>query len=146
MKETQININQKRFVDSYLVSGNIKDAAIKAGYGEKNAKVVGCSLLKKPHIKKYLDEKMESLQKKEIATASEVLKYLTKVIRGEYKEEIARGQRIEISTKDRIKACELLAKRYGLFKEQIDVTLTKPSDILADIIKQLNEEKGGESV
>ena len=45
----------------------------------------------------------------------------------------------DISAKDRLKALELLGKRYGTFAEKIDVSVER-SDKLSDIMEQLKGE------
>ena len=44
---------QQAFCDYYIASGNATEAAIKAGYSEKTARVVGCENLTKPNIREY---------------------------------------------------------------------------------------------
>ena len=67
-----------------------------------------------------------------IATQDEVLKYLTSVLRGESQStEIvvegtgdgcseARALKKEPSEKDRLRAAELLGKRYGLYTDKVE--------------------------
>ena len=73
---------------------------------------------------------MESLQKDRIASADEVLQYLTGVMRGEIKDQFD----MDASIQDRNKAAELLGKRYKLFvdKQEIAGTL-EPVTIINDI-------------
>ena len=67
--------------------------------------------------------------------------YLTAVMRGEEKEEVALfcGEGIqelaekEICTKDRLKAAELLGKRYGMFTEKLEIEGNAIVQILDDI-------------
>jgi phage terminase small subunit len=73
-----------------------------------------------------------------IADQDEVLKYLTSVLRGESKsEEIvvenvgdymseARTMKKAPSEKDRLKAAELLGKRYNLFSDKMKVDVALP--------------------
>ncbi|MDU2489647.1 terminase small subunit [uncultured Clostridium sp.] len=133
MKLTQ---KQKAFADYYIETGNATEAAIKSGYSKKTARVIGQENLTKPAIKNYIDEKMEQLADKRIAKAEEVLEYLTRVIRGEETEQVvvtesvgdfmseARVINKELSAKDRIKAAELLGKRYRLFTEKIEADIS----------------------
>ena len=122
---------QQKFCDEYLVSGNATDAAIKAGYSPKTAYSIGNENLSKPEIREYLDKQLELLHNKKTADAQEVIEYLTAVMRGEYSEQILRLvgdgcqsiDKIDVSAKDRIKAAELLGKRYGLFKENVNVDM-----------------------
>lgn len=124
---------QQRFCDEYLIDLNATQAAIRAGYSEKTAGAIGNENLKKPKIKEYIDERMEEKEKALIADQDEILKYLTSVLRGETKSteivvegagegfSMARTIQKEPSEKDRLKAAELLGKRYGLYTDKVDV-------------------------
>lgn len=126
----KLTIKQKKFADEYIISGNATEAAVKAGYSKKTASVIGAENLIKPNIKSYLDERLEELEDKAIAKQDEILKYLTSVVRGEQTEQIlARTDlgaekltNIQVSAKDRIKAAELLGKRYGSWTDKVDLT------------------------
>lgn len=47
---------QKAFADYFLQSGNVTEAARKAGYSEKTAAVIGSENLKKPNVSAYIAE------------------------------------------------------------------------------------------
>ena len=93
----------------------------------------GSRLLKNVKIKGYIEEQLKKIEDKSIADATEVMKYLTKVLRGEETEEIivvegtgdgcseARSISKSLNQKDRIKAAELLGKRYALFTEKVEM-------------------------
>lgn len=124
----KLTIKQKKFADEYIISGNASEAALKAGY--KN-EVSGRENLQKPTIKEYIDERLKELEQEAIANQSEVLKFLTSIMRGEQTEQTLisdgseQGQRItniEVSAKDRIKAAELLGKRYGTWTDKVDLS------------------------
>ncbi len=129
----KLTIKQKKFADEYIISGNATQAAIKAGYSKKTARFTGAENLTKPNIKSYIDERMKKLEEEAIADQAEVLKYLTRVLRDEEREEILVNvgnfeqeiQSMKVSTKDKIKAAELLGKRYGSWtdKQEIDINL-----------------------
>lgn len=131
---TKMTLKQQRFADEYIITGNATQAAIKAGYSKKTAKVIGNENLTKPYIKKYIDERLAQLESEKIASQQEVLSYLSSVMRGEMTEQTLRsvgesGQviaEIDVGAKDRIKAAELLGKRYKLWtdKSEVDVTET----------------------
>lgn len=101
----KLSEKQKRFIDYYVETGNATEAARKAGY--KQAHVQGSQNLEK--LSEYIKERMKELENERIATADEVLRYLTGVMRD-----------ITLEAKDRTKAAELLGKRHALFTEKID--------------------------
>lgn len=129
-----MNEKQKRFCDEYLIDCNATQAAIRAGYSPKTANEQGSRLLANISIKAYIDEQLERLHNEKTADAREVLEYLTAVMRGEYTEQVLRlagdGVQeisgIDVSAKDRIKAAEMLAKRYGLLTDKIGVEMQTP--------------------
>lgn len=120
---------QKRFVEEYLIDLNATQAAIRAGYAEKSAGRNADRLMKNDEIKSSIDAKLAEIQSEKTAQAQEVMEYLTSVMRGEHTEQTLRlvGDgvqeitRIDVSAKDRIKAAELLGKRYGLFKDNLSM-------------------------
>lgn len=120
---------QKRFCDEYLIDCNATQAAIRAGYSKKTANEQGNRLLANVSVKAYIDERLEQLHTKKTADAQEVMEYLTSVMRGEHKEQtlalcgdgMQEIQDIDVSAKDRIKAAELIGKRYGMFKDAVDL-------------------------
>ncbi|WP_314395173.1 terminase small subunit [Leptotrichia shahii] len=135
---------QKRFADYYIETGNITEAAVKAGYSKKTARVIGQENLQKPAIKSYIDEKLETMQDERTASAKEVLEFLTKSMRGELDEEVvvvegtgdgtseARTVKKQIGLRDRIKSAELLGKRYRLFTDKVEVDGVVPVMIVGE--------------
>lgn len=131
---------QRKFCDEYLISGNATDAAIKAGYSPKTAKQTGSENLAKPDLRAYIDEQLEKLHSAKIADAEEVMKYLTSVMRGEHTEQVLKlvgdgiqtVTDIEVSAKERIKAAELIGKRYSLFSDKMDLGGAVPVVITGD--------------
>ena len=125
-----LTLEQQRFADEYIISGNATQAAILAGYSKKTARTIGQENLTKLDIKKYIDERLDELESSKIARQEEILKYLTSLMRGEHTEQTLRGlgegeqmiDDIEVSAKDRIKAAELLGKRYGIWTDKIEQT------------------------
>ena len=120
---------QKRFCDEYLIDCNATQAAIRAGYSPKTAYSIGEENLKKPELKTYIDERLEQLHSEKTADAQEVLEYLTSVMRGEHTEQVLRldGDGVQVvdsvqtPTRDKLKAAELIGKRYGMFKDAVDL-------------------------
>ena len=134
--DKKLTAKQQRFCDEYLIDLNATQAAIRAGYSKKTAYSIGNENLNKPELKKYIEERMEEKEKSLIADQDEVLKYLTSVLRGEGQEEmvVVEGQgdgysratvvSRDICPKDRMKAAELLGKRYSLFKDSVKLDVT----------------------
>ena len=92
--------------------------------------MIGSENLTKPYIKEYIELRLAELEKKRVASADEVLQYLTRVMRGEEKDQFD----LDPSLQDRTKAAELLGKRYRLFvdKQELDVK-AEPITIVNDI-------------
>ena len=134
----KLTLKQQRFADEYIISGNIYQSLIHAGYSENYAKSDGCRILDNPRVKAYIDECLKELEDKAIAKQEEVLQYLTSVMRGELEEEVLYGigdgvqstRHIEVGAKDRLKAAELLGKRYRLFTDKVELD--------ADVDMELN--------
>ena len=175
---------QKRFADEYLIDCNAS-RAYKAAYpttkSDEAARANGCRLLTNDNIKAYISEQMEKISSSKIATAEEVIEYLSRVLRGEpcisndersteleaslqksangfYYEEKKKIVRIvdgketkeAVTTekyeppnvaaidylskktykvpdeKERLKAAELLGRRYGLFTEKVTLDAAIP--------------------
>lgn len=129
----KLTIKQQRFADEYIISGNASDAAIKAGYAKRAAYQQGAENLKKPHIKTYIDERLEAINSAKIADQTEVLQYLTSVMRGTSQsavvviegdgDGVSRARLFDKNPdeKEKLKAAELLGKRYGAFTDKVEV-------------------------
>lgn len=130
MRVVKLTEKQRRFANEYIISGNATQAAISAGYSKRTAKSVGSENLTKPDIRQYIDERLDQLQSEKIANQEEVLEYLSKVMRGEETDQtvVFQGadygssiESIQVASKDRIRAAELIGKRYGLWTDKIDI-------------------------
>lgn len=118
---------QKRFIDYYVETANATESAKRAGYSSKTAKNIGAENLTK--LNYFIQERLQQLKDNRIASQEEVLQFLTKVMRGEEKDQSG----LDASLQDRTKCAELLGKRYGSFKEKVDVTGNIPVVIQDDI-------------
>ena len=91
-------------------------------------------MLENVSINKYIDNNLEIIQKESIAEADEIMRYLTRVLRAEEKEEtlvyagdgMQEIQTIRPSAKDRIKAAELLGKRYRMWTDKQEIDFVTP--------------------
>ena len=136
---------QRKFAEEYLVDCNGTKAAIRAGYSPKTANEQAAKLMSNPKIKSYITEKLDEMSSEKLADAQEVLEYLTSVMRGEHTEQtlklVGEGVQaiteIDVAAKERLKAAELIGKRYGIWKDSVDVkgaipTVLTGSDELED--------------
>mgnify|MGYP000644764437 FL=1 len=140
----KLTAKQQRFCDEYLIDLNATQAAIRAGYSPKTARMIANENLTKPYIKEYIEKRMAEKEKELIADQDEVLKYLTSVLRGKSQStEIivegvgdgcseARTILKEPSEKDRLKAAELLGKRYGLYTDKVEADVDMELNITVD--------------
>lgn len=125
---------QKRFADEYLIDCNATRAAIRAGYSKKTARQAGQRMLTNVDIKTYIDEKIELIHTENIADATEVMTYLTSVLRGETVSEVlvvegkgdgyseARLMKKNPDEKEKLKAAELIGKRYRMFTDKVELS------------------------
>ncbi|MGA4517214.1 terminase small subunit [Solibacillus silvestris] len=133
---------QKRFVDEYMLDLNATQAAIRAGYAERTAYSQGQRLLKKVEVQAYIEERMHSHQKETIAKQEEVLETLTAILRGEEKGATLRGagKGLQViddmppTTTERIRAAELLGKRYGIWQENKLIDVKSAVTFVDDIV------------
>ena len=141
---------QKIFADEYLIDLNAT-RAYKAAYPKVKKDTVasanGSRMLGNAKVKAYIDEQLDKLHSERSATANEVIEYLTSVLRGESKSEeiltvgigdgCSEAQNVQKrpSERERLKAAELLGKRFGIFTEKSDDSnvLQKLDDVLTQI-------------
>lgn len=132
---------QRKFAEEYVIDCNATQAAIRAGYNEKTAYSQGQRMLKNVEVKKHIDELLEKISSAKTADAQEVMEYLTSVLRGESQSTVcvtvgtgdgcSEAQLISKppDEKERLKAAELLGKRYGLYIDKSDISGAVPTVI-----------------
>ena len=132
-----LNDRQRAFADFYIESLNAEQSAIKAGYSKKYARGNAHKLVANSCIKNYIEEKMKQIESDRIAKAEEVLAFLSASLRGEVLEEVVSTETDEtggirpviikkqISIKDRIKAAELLGKRYRMWTDKVEANVSQ---------------------
>ena len=112
MAENRLTEKQRRFAEAYLQLQNASAAARAAGYSQWRS---GYKILRSAAVQRYLRERQARDEPGEpgpVASAQEVLEYLTGVLRGE-----AEGESRQGAATPRMKAAELLGKRLGIFNE-----------------------------
>ena len=128
---------QKKFIEEYLVDMN-GTRAYRVAYPsvKKNetAAALASRLLTNDKVKKAIEPILENMSSDRMATATEVMEYLTSVMRGDSTAEIvvveglgdgcseARRFKKAPDEKERLRAAELLGKRFGLFKDKVEVS------------------------
>lgn len=139
---------QRKFCDEYLIDCNAT-RAYKAAYprikNDNVAKSAGNRLLTFVDIKEYIQTRLDEMASAKVATAEEIIQYLTSVMRGKSTSEIvvitgygdgystAEKVKKNPDEKERLKAAELLGKRYGLFTDKVNVAGTTKVTIVDDL-------------
>ncbi|KAE8560238.1 terminase small subunit [Paenibacillus polymyxa] len=128
----KLSENQKKFADYFIETGNATQSYQRAGYKAtgKSAEVNASRLLGNAKVREYIDSIVLKKDEERIAKQDEILEFLTSVLRGKVKEQFPLGMGMgeqslvkkELDGKDRIKAAELLGKRYAMWtdKQQVD--------------------------
>ena len=111
-EKKELTEKQKRFIDYYIQYADATKAAIEAGYSKKTARQIGSENLSKLDL--LIQERLKKKEKERIASQNEVLEYFTTIMRKKSE-----------NTNDRTKCAELLGKRYGMFREQVDLEVNQ---------------------
>lgn len=125
-----LNERQKKFCEYYVSCGNAAEAARKAGYSVKTARHQGYRLLTNEHIALYIRELSAGPREKRISEAIEVLRFFTRVMRGEETDVFGIGPSLD----DRIKAAASLmrvhniADRAAPAEDRLDAILAQLKD------------------
>ena len=140
---SKLNEKQKAFANYYIESLNATES-YKRAYNVVNqstAEANGSRLLRNAKVKNYIEEVMSAKDESRIASQDEILQILTDIARGITEEEVVQFSQLgeELRTtrkptiKDRMKASELLGKRYRMFTDKTELEITEPITIIDDI-------------
>ena len=113
----ELTQRQIRFVQDFMKSNNVTQAAIRAGYSKKTASVQGSRLLTNVKVAEYVDAINERLESDKIADIQEVMEYLTSVMRGEAKDQFD----LDASLSERTRAASELAKRLDVRAKTLNI-------------------------
>jgi phage terminase small subunit len=150
-----LNPKQQAFCREYLIDLNATQAAIRAGYSQKTANTKGAQLLAIVDIKERIQADLEKLTNERVAKAQEVMEYLTSVMRGQSESQIvvvegtgegcSQARRISKNPDERekLKAAELLGKRWSLFQDNLKIEGGIPIIIRDDLTDDDDDEKEG---
>lgn len=138
---------QRVFCDYWIRTGDFRQALKAAKYSVKSySKKSPGTIINNIHMKRYIKEVMDAMDKESVAKAEEVCEYLTSVMRGELEEEENMNEFLQgggseirkvakqVTPKDRTKAAELLGKHLGIFDTKMP-TQEIAVRIVDDVIK-----------
>ena len=114
----KISVKQQKFIEAYIELGNATEAAKRAGYKCRSAHAyesLGAENVRK--LEPFINARMKELKQAKTADLTEVLEFLTSVLRGEITEIVFNpidGQKEEIraNVRSRVDAARELLKRY----------------------------------
>ena len=106
-KGKELTPKQKAFADEFLKCGNQTEAAKRAGYSEKTARQAGAENMKKPVVLEYIQKRQKQIDDARIADITEIMQYLTSVMRGEVKDQFD----LDAPLSERTKCAQELLKR-----------------------------------
>lgn len=145
-----LRVKMERFAQEYIKDFNGTRAAIAAGYSETSAAVIACENLRKPNIKKRIDELLETKLAAAAVTEERIIERLAQIAFGdprkvaEFKngklsitdsdkltraeagmiaamsEETGNKRKREIKFHDPIRAAELLGKTKKMFTDKVE--------------------------
>ena len=120
----ELTTKQTRFVEEYSTNFNATKAAIGAGYSEKTARSIGCSLLTKVDIRSAIKKHLDAL-----STDSYVSREV--ILTGLLKEAMGRGENSTATS--RVASWGHLAKLTGLYTD------TQPQTTIDDVFRDIME-------
>lgn len=127
---------QIKFADEYIIDCNATRAykvAYPAVKKDATAAAAGARMLRNVKVKTYIEERLAEISSKKTAEAQEVMEYLTSVMRGESESSVvvvegygdgcseAKIIKKPPDEKERLKAAELLGRRFGLFTNNVNI-------------------------
>lgn len=130
----KLTAKQERFCLEYLTDFNATQAAARAGYSKKTAALIGAENLKKPNVKQRIEELVKEKEDQLICSSSEALKLVSEIARGEASDEVFRmtsdgeqvHDKLQVSTKDQLKALEIILKINGMFEKNVNMKIDIP--------------------
>lgn len=156
MQHNNLNEQQQLFVEAYLVELNATKAAIAAGYSADSAASQGSRLLKNAKVAAALRDARQKRAERVQVTQDEVLAELVNIMRGDPRDLVgwdkhhakikpsdelteAEAKRISevamtsdglrVKFYDRQRAIELVGKHLGMFKDELNVSVTRKADL-----------------
>ena len=135
VSDIKLKPKELKFAEEWLKTTNATQSAIKAGYSERTAYSAGNRLLKKVDVKQYIDERLAEMQESSIADTNEVMQFLSSTMRGDIPDQFG----LDPALNDRLKAAELLGKRYKLFTDKQEIS-GADGDAIKVVFSNMNKE------
>ena len=140
LDENGLTPRQRAYCDYYIECGNGIEAARKAGY--KNPKISSEQNRAKHACKAYIARRMQPTEEKRVASADEVLQFLTDVMQGRIKDQFG----LDASLQDRIKAGQELMKRYAVADLRQQTTMARLDSIFVEFKAAIQEPAKHEAI
>lgn len=118
VSDIKLKPKELKFAEEWLKTTNATQSAIKAGYSERTAYSAGSRLLKKVDVKQYINERLAEMKENSIADTDEVMQFLSSTMRGDIPDQFG----LDPALNDRLKAAELIGKRYKLFTDKQEIS------------------------
>jgi phage terminase small subunit len=118
VSDIKLKPKELKFAEEWLKTTNATQSAIKAGYSARTAYSAGSRLLKKVDVKQYIDERLAEMKENSIADTDEVMQFLSSTMRGDIPDQFG----LDPALNDRLKAAELLGKRYKMFTDKQEIS------------------------
>lgn len=131
-----LTLKQKAFADYYIETGNATESARRAGYSKKYANTNAPKLLQNTTISAYIKTRLAEIDAGRIATADEVMKFYTSVMRGEVKDQFG----LEAQLTDRLNAGKELMKRFAAVDDRQKDALDRLDALFEEFRNAVNEE------
>jgi hypothetical protein len=129
MVPRELNTKQKIFVERYLATGNVQQAAREAGYDSASAGAIGHQLLAHPLIAEILKSRVAE----EAMEAREILSRLAEQAKGDIseflnvKEQVYTDYKGKLKTKQIVELDEEVFKRKGYLIKRLYMTTRGPA-------------------
>lgn len=105
--DSPVTVQEAMFINAYMETGDPKQAYESAGYTAKYTKAQVDKILELPNVAYEIKRRTYQMKRKSVASAEEVMKYFTDVMRGEVKDQFG----LEAPLSERTRAAQEIAKR-----------------------------------